>query len=275
MLKIVAGALTGSVAILTEAIHSGIDLIASIVAYASIRHAEVPADKTHRYGHEKFENIGAAVEGVLVLLGSAVIAYSAIHSFVVGPHVEAIPVGIAIVAFTTIVNLVISTYLYRHARQTGSPALGADAAHLRADALTSIGVLVALGLIEWTGMQWFDPAIALVIAGAIIVTGLRISIGSWRVLVDEALPSQEIQMIQSAIEAFTVEGVIGYHQLRTRRAGTRRYIDLHVQFEEGTSLEAAHDLAHRLQAAIVKQLPNADVLIHLEPAGSVHPDSDD
>jgi cation diffusion facilitator family transporter len=271
-LKVVAGLITGSVAILTEAIHSAVDLAASFIAYFSVRQAETPADAEHRYGHEKFENVAAAAEGVLILIGSGVIVYAAIRSLVLGPELESLGFGIAVVAFATVVNLVVSTWMYRQARLSQSAALEGDAAHLRTDAYTSAGVLVGLALVQITGAQWLDPAIALVIAGAIVVTGTRIVARSWGVLVDEALPDAEQAAIRDAIEAFASRGVVGYHQLRTRRAGARRYVDLHVQFRSGTSLEDAHGTAHALQDEIERRLPGGtDVLIHLEPADKVRP----
>jgi len=274
VLKLVAGAVTGSVAIITEAIHSAIDLIASIIAFFSVRQAESPADASHRYGHEKFENIAAAAEGVLILVGSGVIVYAAASSLAKGPELHSLGFGIAVVAFSALVNMIVSGYLVRRARATDSAALEGDAAHLRTDAYTSLGVLVALVLVQWTGQEWLDPAIALAIAVAIVVTGLRIVSRSWRVLVDEALPADELEAIRTAITAFETREVCGYHKLRTRRAGARRYVDLHVQFRAGTTLERAHQTAHELQDQIRGRLRGADVLIHLEPEDAVRPDAD-
>src|SRR3954465_2814263 len=271
VLKLVAGACTGSAAIAPGAIHSGIDLIASIVAYFSVRQAETPADSSHRYGHEKFENVAAGVEGMLILVGSGVIVYTAVTHLVEGTQIESIGFGIAVVAFATAVNLVVSHYLYRRARETDSAALAGDAAHLRTDAYTSLGVLVGLGLVQLTGETWIDPVVALLIAVAIVYTGLRVVAGSWRVLVDEALPEAETAAIREAIESFGDRGVAGYHELRTRRAGTRRYVDMHVQFRSGTTLEEAHAIAHGLQDTIRERLRGADVLIHLEPEDRVRP----
>ena len=271
LLKLVAGAVTGSVAILTEAIHSAVDLLASLVAFFSVREAEQPADEEHRYGHEKFENVAAAIEGMLILVGSGVIVYTAVRNLVKGAEIESIGFGIAVIGFAAAVNLVVSSYLYRRARETESAALEGDAAHLRTDAFTSLGVLVGLALVKYTGETWIDPAVALVIAVAIVVTGVRILARSWRVLVDEALPPDELAAIRDSIEAFAGQGVVGYHQLRTRRAGARRYVDLHVQFRSGTSLEGAHDTAHALQDRIGERLRGADVLIHLEPEDRVRP----
>ena len=271
LLKLVAGAVTGSVAILTEAIHSAVDLLASLVAFFSVREAEQPADEEHRYGHEKFENVAAAIEGMLILVGSGVIVYTAVRNLVKGAEIESIGFGIAVIGFSAAVNFVVSAYLYRRARATDSAALEGDAAHLRTDAFTSLGVLVGLALVKYTGETWIDPAVALVIAIAIVVTGVRILARSWRVLVDEALPPEELGAIRDSIEAFAEHGVVGYHQLRTRRAGARRYVDLHVQFRSGTSLEGAHDTAHALQDRIGERLRGADVLIHLEPEDRVRP----
>ena len=264
-LKIVAGAITGSIAILTEAAHSGIDLIAAVVAYYSVRKADEPADESHPYGHGKVENMAAAIEGMLILVGAAVILYESVRRLVEGAEVHTLGVGIAVIGFSAAANLVVSTYLYRQAGATESPALEGDAAHLRTDAFTSLGVLVALVLVELTGATALDPATALLVAAAIVVAGLRILSRTSRVLVDEALPDEELAAIRRAIEEHGAPEVAGFHKLRARRAGSRRYVDLHVQFREGTTLRRAHELTHQLQGAIQARLRDADVLIHLEP----------
>jgi cation diffusion facilitator family transporter len=271
LLKVVAGTVTGSVAILTEAVHSSIDLVASIVAFVSVRKAGEPADETHRYGHEKIENLAAAIEGVLILVGSATIAFAAIRRLLGHGRLHTVGLGIGVVAFSSLVNVLISTVIARNARATGSPALEGDAAHLRTDAVTSAAVLVALALVKLTGAQWLDPVVALLVAAAILATGVRLLGRSSRVLVDQSLPPDEVAAIRSAIEAFAPRGVVGYHELRTRRAGSLRYVDLHVQFRGGTSLENAHRTAHELQDLIASRLERADVLIHLEPEDRVRP----
>jgi len=271
LLKVIAGTVTGSVAILTEAVHSSIDLIASIVAYFSVRKAEEPADETHRYGHEKIENLAAAIEGILILVGSATIAFAAIRRLLGNGRIHTVGLGLGVVGFSLGLNVVVSTLIARNARLTDSPALEADAAHLRTDALTSGAVVVALVLVKLTGAHWLDPAVALVVAAAILATGVRLLNRSSRVLVDQALPPDEVAAIRGAIEAFAPSGVVGYHELRTRRAGSRRYVDLHVQFTAGTSLEAAHRTAHELQDVIARRLKDVDVLIHLEPEDRVRP----
>ncbi|MGI8428457.1 MAG: cation diffusion facilitator family transporter [Solirubrobacteraceae bacterium] len=271
VLKVIAGSVTGSVAILTEAVHSSVDLVASIVAFISVRKAGEPADEGHRYGHEKFENLAAAIEGILILVGSAVIAFEAIRRLLGHGHVHTVGFGVAVVAFSVLVNLVVSSVIARNAAATESAALDGDAVHLRSDALTSAAVLGGLLLVKLTGAQWVDAAVALAVALALVLTAVRLLARSSQALVDQALPDQEITEIRAAIAAFAPRGVMGYHELRTRRAGARRYVDLHVQFRAGTSLEQAHRMAHELQALIGARLKGADVLIHLEPEDRVRP----
>ena len=265
-LKLAAGAITGSIAIITEAVHSSIDLLASVIAYFSVRKADEPPDDDHPYGHAKVENVAAGIEGMLILVGAGIIVFESVRRLVDVPEVESIGVGIAVIAFSAVANFGVSTYLYRQAELTESPALEGDAAHLRTDAATSAGVLVALVAVEVTGVQILDPITALLVAVAIVSAGVRILMRSSRVLVDEALPAHELAAVREAIEAHDAPELTGFHKLRARRAGSHRYIDLHVQFAEGTTLSRAHEVSHELQRAIGARLRGSDVLIHLEPA---------
>ncbi len=268
-IKLAAGAITGSIAILTEAVHSLIDLVASVVAFVSVRKADEPADADHPYGHEKVESLAATIEGLLILLGAAIIIYEATHRLVVGAHVETLGVGIAVMGFSVVANLVVSAVLSRQAKAYDSPALEGDAAHLRTDALTSAGVVVGLILVKVTGNSAFDSITALAVAAAIVVAGVRIIRRSSGVLVDEALPDEEMDRIEAAIASARTPEVAGYHKLRARRAGARRYIDLHVQYRSGTSLERAHELAHTMRDSIEADITRAEVLIHVEPETSL------
>jgi cation diffusion facilitator family transporter len=268
-IKLAAGAITGSIAILTEAVHSLIDLVASVVAFASVRKADEPADADHPYGHEKVESLAATIEGLLILLGAAIIIYEATHRLVVGAQVETLGVGIAVMAFSVVANLIVSAVLSRQAKAYDSPALEGDAAHLRTDALTSAGVVVGLSLVKITGNAAFDSITALAVAAAIVVAGIRIIRRSSGVLIDEALPDEEMDRIEAAIASARTPEVAGYHKLRARRAGARRYIDLHVQYRSGTSLERAHELAHAMRDSIEADITRAEVLIHVEPETSV------
>src|SRR3954453_11388000 len=268
-LKVVAGVITGSVAILTEAAHSAIDLLASLIAFFSLRKAADPADASHPYGHAKLENLAAAIEGMLILVGAGVIVYESIHRLTIGAHVDTVGLGIAVVGFSALANFGVSQYLYREARETESPALAGDAAHLRTDAWTSVGVVVGLTLVAITGIDALDSVTALVVATAIVASGVRLVTSSSRVLVDEAIPAAELDAVREVMRGHEGSEVLGFHALRARRAGSRRYIDMHVQFRHGTTLERAHELAHQLQAEIRARLRGADVLIHLEPESAL------
>ncbi len=272
-LKLAAGAITGSIAIITEAIHSAIDLLASVVALVSVRKADEPADREHPYGHEKLENLAAAIEGMLILVGAGIIIFEATRRLVSGSVVEDLGIGIAVIAFSMLANIGVSTFLYRRARALESPALEGDAAHLRTDALTSAGVLLGLVLVEITGEAAFDAIAALIVAAAIVYSGIRILSRSSRVLVDEAPPAPELDRIEAAIAAERERSpaIAGYHKLRARRAGARRYIDFHLQFRHGTTLEEAHAIAHSVRGAIEAEIPHAEVLIHTEPEESFRP----
>lgn len=268
-LKVVAGVMTGSVAILTEAAHSAIDLLASFIAFFSLRKAAEPADASHPYGHAKLENLAAAIEGMLILVGAVVIVYESIHRLVDGANLDSLGFGIAVVGFSAVVNFVVSSHLYRKAELTDSPALEGDAAHLRTDAYTSLGVLVGLSLVAITGIDELDSITALVVATAIVGAGIRLVRSSSRVLVDEALPQAELDEVRDVMRSHAGSEVLGFHALRARRAGSRRYVDMHVQFRSGTTLERAHELAHQLQSEIRGRLRGADVLIHLEPESAL------
>jgi len=272
VLKLAAGIITGSVGILSDAIHSLMDLVASILSLVSIRKADAPADATHRYGHEKLEDLSAGAQAILLLIGAAFVAIEAIRRLINGGSVGSVGIGIAVVAFSAAVNLIVSTYLSRTARATESAALQATAADLRTDAFVSLGVLVALVVVKLTGVNWLDPAVGLVIGLAITSTGVRILNGVGRRLADEALPAEELDRLHEVIRSFVHDEVVGYHDLRARHVGAAHQVDLHLQFAHGTSLERAHEISHQLQDAMTSTLPGTTVLIHLEPEDRVRAD---
>jgi cation diffusion facilitator family transporter len=272
VLKVAAGLVTGSVGLLSDAVHSLMDLIASLIAWASVRKADEPADASHRYGHEKLEDLAAGGQALLLLFGAAFIAVEAIRALIQGDHVGSIGVGIAVAALAAVVNLVVSTYLERTGRATGSNALHANAADLRTDSMVAVAVAGSLILVKLTGVTWLDPVVGLLVAAAITRTGVQILIDASRRLVDEALPPDELAALQQVVQSFVGEEVVGYHDLRTRHVGSRHQVDLHLQFASGTSLERAHYVSHQLQDAIVASLPETSVLVHLEPEDRVRPD---
>src|SRR6185295_1375476 len=225
--------------------------------------ADEPADEDHLYGHAKIENVAAAIEGMLILVGAGVIVFEAVRRLATSSELEHLGVGIAVIALSAIVNLGVSSYLYRQARVHDSPALEGDAAHLRADAWTSIAVLAGLVLIQITGVTELDSVVALMVASAIVYAGIRILSRSSRVLADEALPTEELDVVRQTIAAHTATELAGYHKLRGRRAGSARYIDVHLQFVPGTSLERAHSVAHEIEGEVRRRLPGAEVLVHI------------
>jgi cation diffusion facilitator family transporter len=272
VLKLSAGLVTGSVGLLSDAVHSLMDLIASVIALVSVRKADEPADYRHRYGHEKLEDLAAGAQALLLLLGAAFIAVESIRRLINGGTVDRLGIGIAVAAVAAAVNLVVSTYLSRVGRATGSTALDANAADLRTDAMVSIGVVVSLALIKLTGANWIDPLVGLGVAVAISSTGARILIEASRRLADEALPPDELATLHEVVTSFLGVEVVGVHDIRARHVGSHHQVDLHMQFADGTSLRRAHFLSHELQDAIVERLPGTTVLVHLEPEDRVRPD---
>jgi cation diffusion facilitator family transporter len=268
-LKLAAAAITGSIAILSEAIHSSIDLIASVVAFISVRQADEPADVDHPYGHEKAESFAASIEGILILVGAGIIIYESVNRLTAGAEVEDLGVGIAVIGFSALANAGVAFFLRRQARRHDSPALAGDAAHLGTDALTSLGVLVGLALVEATGAVEIDSAVAIAVAIVIVFAGVRLLRRAAGALMDEAPPPEEMDRIEAAIARARPKEMVGYHKLRARTAPRHRYIEMHVQFKSGTTLERAHSLAHQLRDAIESELKDAEVLIHVEPEASV------
>lgn len=267
-LKLAAAAITGSIAILSEALHSMIDLIASVIAFIAVRRADEPADAEHPYGHQKVESVAASIEGMLILVGAGIIIFESVRRLVTGAEVESLGVGIAVIAFSALANAGVAYFLRRQADRHDSPALAADAAHLGTDSLTSVGVLIGLVLVQVTGAVAIDSIVAIIVAMVIVGAGVRILRSASGALVDEAPPPEEMDRIEAAIARARPPEVVGYHALRARIAGSRRYIEMHVQFRKGTSLEQAHALAHELRDAIESELRDAEVLIHVEPETS-------
>ncbi|MGI8412622.1 MAG: cation diffusion facilitator family transporter [Solirubrobacteraceae bacterium] len=271
-IKVLAGVLTGSVGILSDAVHSLMDLVASVIAWVSVRKADEPADPTHRYGHEKLEDLAAGAQALLLILGAVVIAYEAIRRLISGGSIGSVGFGIGVAGAAAAINVVVSTYLTRTGRVTGSAALHAGAADLRTDALVSIGVLVSLVLFKLTAATWIDPLVGLLVAVVISTTGVRILLGATRRLADEALPADELAALNEVVVSFVGNEVISFHDLRARHVGSHHQVDLHLQFADGTSLHRAHEISHQLQDVVIERLPGTTLLVHLEPEDRVRPD---
>ena len=264
--KLVAGILSGSIAIISEALHSGSDLVAALIAFFAVRRAAQPPDERHHYGHEKVENLSGVAEALLIIAAAVVIIVEAVHKLIDGVSIDFVWLGIAVMVVSGVINLVVSKgVLYPVARRTQSAALEADAAHLLTDVYTSFGVAGGLLLVQLTGIEWIDPVAAMAVAGLIVHTGYSLVVGSTRVLLDETLEPEELEEIRRCIKDHKGTIIAGYHRLRARKAGSRRHIDLHITVDESLSVGEAHDVAEHIAADIRACIPNADVLVHIEP----------
>lgn len=260
--KIAAGLVTGSISVLAEGIQSTVDILASLMIYASLRAAERPPDKRHPYGHGKFENLASAVQMLLILGSSVFILYQA-YQRLIQPRMPDVDWGIAAMALAVVVDLAVSSHIQRVAQETDSLALEAEAQHLRSDIYASAGVLLGLVAVRLTGWAPLDPIIAALLTVVVIVAAIRLMGASVRPLLDQSLPAKEVAVIRRALDAD--DRVMGYHRLRTRRAGTQRHVDVHIMLEDSLSLSEAHAIGEEMERAIRKTLPNLDVVVHVEP----------
>ncbi|MEZ0537520.1 cation diffusion facilitator family transporter [Caldicellulosiruptoraceae bacterium PP1] len=264
--KLIAGIMMNSVAVLSEAVHSGIDLIASFVAFFSIKKARLPADEDHPYGHGKYENVSGAFEAILILFAAIIIIYESIKKIIFKAEIENLNSGIIVMLISAIVNLFISSKLFRIAKKTDSVALEADAMHLFTDVFTSAGVFIGLIMIKVTGQYILDPIFALIVAVLIIKAAYDLTAKSIKDLVDISLPQEEISEIYNIIRQYPQ--ITSYHKLRTRKSGDRREIDIHLRMNKETTLNEAHELCNIIENDIKKSFPNSYVTIHMEPEKS-------
>jgi len=262
--ELTAGLLTGSVAILAGAANSLLDLMAALVAFFGLRFAYRPPDLDHPFGHGKGENVAAFVEGLLILVGAVWVIYEAVQRLLRGAQLQFLEVGMGVMLFSVLTNLVVSRFLYRMARQHDSLALEADARHLTADIYTSLGVVVGLGAVRLTGFEILDPLIALGVAVLILKSAWEVGRKSFPGLVDARLPAEEERVItQTIVEHY--QEFIDFHQLRTRHSGKTHHVELHLVLSGRMSLEEAHRLCDHLEADIQARLPHTSVIIHCEP----------
>lgn len=263
VLKLVVGLITGSVSILAEAIHSANDLIASVIALVSIRIAEAPPDQEHPYGHGKAEGISAAVEAVLIVGAALWIVVEAVQKLLARHPTEQLGWGIGVMMVSVVVNTVVSRLLFRVAREEDSPALEADAHHLSTDVYTSLGVAVGLTLVWLTDWHILDPLVAIGVALLIVHIGLGLTLKSLHHLMDARLPSADVSLIEDILNGET--RIHSWHNLRTRKSGNTRHIDLHIVFRQDASLTEAHEVADELEKRIASELSPAHVVIHVDP----------
>lgn len=267
--KVTAGILVGSVSIISEAIHTGIDLLAAIIAYVSVRKSAKPADSTHAFGHGKVEDLSGLIEAGLIFVAAALIINESINKLLgKSPPIaeEFLFLGIAIMGISALFNWYVSARLMDVAKKSESIALETDAWHLRTDVYTSLGVLAALVLIQSTGITLFDPFFAIAIALVILRTAWKLSRRSFGDLMDQQLPETDVTRIRQII-CDHGSAYADFHGLRTRRSGPERFIEFHVTLAPSLSLQQAHDLADHLEADLMTEFPFSHVTIHMEPCG--------
>jgi len=262
--KLVSSVMMGSVGVFSEAIHSGIDLVASVMARYSVGKSAQPADKEHRYGHGKFENLSGMIEGTLIFVAAAVIIYEAASRFMNRSDVTILWAGMAIMGFSAIINYYVAIRMAVVAKKTDSLALEADAYHHSTDVWTSVGVFIALVLIQLTGQMWFDPAVAMIVAAFIIHAAYDITTRSTEGLLDRSLPEAEMKLIEQVVKGYG-GNVLNFHKLRARKVGSERQIDLHLVVPMNLSIKDGHSLVEELERDIKKELPGSIIVVHIEP----------
>lgn len=268
VLAMKAGAwwLTGSVALLADALESMVNVATAVAALAAVRFASRPADANHPYGHAKVEYFSAVLEGALILVAAAMILHEAWGAFVSPRAPEASVPGMAIAVLATGINGAWAWHLGRRGRAIRSPALMADSAHLWTDVLSSAAVIVGVGLVFATGILWFDPLLAALTAVNIVFSGFRLLRSSIGGLMDEAVPPTLLARIRELVGSHA-EGAIEAHDLRTRHAGRFTFVEFHLVVPGSMTVHDAHAICDRIEAALKEELSPAVITIHVEPEG--------
>ncbi|HOW57335.1 MAG TPA: cation diffusion facilitator family transporter [Smithellaceae bacterium] len=269
--KIFVGVLIGSVAIISEAIHSTMDLLASFIAMFSVKTSHIPADEKHPFGHGKIENISGLVEAALIFVAAFWIIFEAVKKLSSPQTMELAGWGVAVMLLSAILNFIVSRMLFKIGKEADSIALQADAWHLRTDVYTSLGVMTSLAII-WLGHQffanppihWLDPAAAVFVALFILRAAYNLTYQSIRDLMDAKLPADEEEIIRNIITSHQPI-VHGFHQLRTRKAGNFRFIEFHIKVDPLMTVNSSHNITRVLKQNIMTQFPQSSITIHIEP----------
>ena len=271
LIKLAVGLAMGSVSVISEATHSGVDLLAALIAWLAVRTSGRPADREHRFGHGKVENVSGVAEALLIFAAAAWIIFEAVQKLRLHEPLEHTAWGMAVMCLSSAVNLGVSSRLFKVGKATDSVALQADAWHLRTDVYTSLGVLAGLALI-WLGgllypgvnLAWIDPAAALVVAALILKAAFDLTRQAGRDLLDESLPPAAEEHIREHIVAFAPQ-VRSLHRLRTRKSGPYCFVDCHLAVDGDISVRQAHQIAEAVAQAIEKHHPGTEVIMHVDP----------
>lgn len=263
-MKLIVSFITGSTAILSEALHSGSDLITSFIAMFAVRESEKPPDREHPYGHGKFENVGSLLEAIIIFASGVFIFYRSISQIILGSNLGELDLGICVMLVSAVINFFVSSFLIRKGKELESPAIEADGWHSRTDVFTAGGVMLSLIIVKITGIKILDPIIALLVGLVIFWISIRIFLESYGILVDKSLPPEEEAKIKEIIKLHS-DQYLEFHKMRTRKKGGERELDLHLVFPISTSLKDAHDLSTHLEEEIRSVFPHMKILIHMEP----------
>ena len=266
VLKIFAGIISGSLSIISEAIHSFSDLFASLLTYFSVIKSAEPADADHPYGHGRYEDFAGLIEGILIILASFFIIYKSATKIISGaiPESESMA-GIAVMLLAVISNIIVSTMLFSTAKESNSVALQADGEHLRTDVYSSLGVLIGLVLIKISGHYIFDPIIAILIAAYIFKAGNKISQKALSRLMDHSLPNEDIDKIKDIIKEYSDVVTLKENSIKSRQIGAAKDLDLILQFPENTTICACHKICDKIEQKIQTLYSNTSISIHSEP----------
>jgi cation diffusion facilitator family transporter len=263
-LKTLAWQMTGSVALLSDALESIVNVATALAAVIAIRVAQRPADQGHPYGHHKAEFFSAVLEGVLIIVAALLILHEAWQVFQNPRPISGAGPGLAINAVAGVINALWCGVLIRQGRRLRSPALVADGKHLFSDVISSAGVMLGVGLSVATGWWVLDPALAMLVGVNILWSGWKVMTSSLSGLMDESVPSQTLTVIKDIISD-KATGAIEAHDLRTRHAGAVTFIDFHLVVDGQTTVGDAHDICDRIEASLKNKLPDAQITIHVEP----------
>ncbi|MCP4143260.1 MAG: cation transporter [Chloroflexi bacterium] len=264
-LKAGAYFLTGSVGLLSDAIESIVNLIAAIMALVVLTIAAQPEDESHAFGHGKAEYFSSNAEGMLILVAALSIAVTAIERLLHPREIEQVGVGLAVSLVAALINFIVARILYKAGKEHGSITLEADSHHLMTDVWTSVGVVVAVGAVGLTGWIILDPIIALVVSANIVKTGIQLIRRSIAGLMDASLSEKEMQAVEDVLEKYRQEKEIDFHALRTRQAGARHFISVHVLVPGAWTVHDAHHIAEDIEADIRAVVQNSVAFTHLEP----------
>ena len=263
VMKFVVGLISGSISIISEAIHSFMDLLASIIAFFSVKISDSPADERHPYGHGKFENVSGVIEAVLIFGAAFWIIYEAVKKMLTPGEIENISYGFIVMLISAIINFIVSRKLYKVAKETESIALEADALHLKTDVYTSAGVAFGLLLIWITGYHLLDPIVAILVALLILKESIELFLKAYSPLLDISLSVKELETIKSIINGHCNHR-INFHDLRSRKAGNHNYVDFHLNLPENLTVKEAHQICDAIENDIKANLKNTEVTIHVE-----------